>query len=273
LNAVAEGRVFPELRAAKRPMIILGSAALARDDGPAVYAAALKIAQSTGMFRSAEGNEPAWNGFNVLHSAAARVGGLDVGFVPAPGGRDTSSVLTGTQVGSIDAVFLLGADEIDPAKLGKAFKIYIGSHGDRGANAADVILPAAAYTEKDGTYVNTEGRVQLGERAVFPPGEAKEDWAIFRALSAVLGKTLPFDSLTELRAKMYAAVPHLAEIDKLPTPGPIAPNDAGLVGALGSAALTAPSADFYLTNPIARASAIMAECSSMFSRPRAMAAE
>ncbi len=273
LGAIAEGRTFADLKAAKRPMIILGSAAVARDDGAAIYAAALKIAEQAGVFQAPEAGEPGWNGFNVLHSAASRVGGLDIGFLPSPGGRDLASILTGAQVGAIEAVFLLGADEVDPAKLGGAFKIYIGSHGDKGANAADVILPAAAYTEKDATYVNTEGRVQLAERAVFPPGQAKEDWAIFRALSAVLGKTLPFDSLDELRAKMYAATPHLAEIDKVPGFAPVTSADLGVQVALGSAPLTAPWVDFYLTNPIARASEIMAECSSMFSRPKAMAAE
>ena len=129
-----------------------------------------------------------WNGFNVLHRAAARVGGLDLGFLPGPGGRDVAGILAGVPSGEIEVLYLLGADELDLADTGSAFVIYQGHHGDRGAARADVVLPGAAYTEKDATYVNTEGRVQLGRRAVFPPGEAREDWAILRALSGALGQ-------------------------------------------------------------------------------------
>ena len=154
-----------------------------------------------------------WNGFNVLHTAAARVGGLDLGFVPGKGGLDVEAMLDAASNGKIDVIYLLGADEIDMERLGNAFVIYQGSHGDKGAHRADVILPGAAYTEKDGTYVNTEGRVQMTARAVFPPGEAREDWKILRALSGVLGTPLPFDTSQQLRARMYEAHPHLALLD------------------------------------------------------------
>jgi len=216
-----------------------------------VLGLARKIAEQTGMVRDD------WNGFNVLHTAAARVGGLDIGFVPKEGGRDVEGILSGAERGDIDVVFLLGADEIDTDRLEKAFVVYIGSHGDEGVRHADVILPAAAYTEKPGIYVNTEGRVQWGLRSVFPPGDAREDWTILRALSDVIAHRLPFDSLGELRAKLYEAVPHMAELDVKPAAewGAF-----GADGKLDDAPFTLPVTDFYGTNPIARASCIMAEC-------------
>ena len=156
-----------------------------------------------------------WNGFNVLHSAASRVGGLDLGLVPGEGGLDAPAM---AKAGALDVLFNLGADEIDIEP--GAFVVYIGTHGDRGAHRADVILPGAAYTEKTGIYVNTEGRPQFAERAVFPPGDAREDWSILRALSDPLGAKLPFDSLTQLRAALAAAYPFLVRFDQ------IAPADA-----------------------------------------------
>ncbi len=159
--------------------------------------------------------KPDWNGFSVLHTAAARVAGLDLGFVPGKGGRDVEAILEGAQKGDIDVVYLLGADEIEVERLGSAFVVYQGSHGDRGAHRADVILPGAAYTEKDALYVNTEGRPQMTARAIFPPGEAREDWKIIRALSGVLGRPLPFNNVAELRAKLFAACPHLAMLDQI----------------------------------------------------------
>ena len=158
------------LRDAKHPMIVVGQGALARPDGERVLGAARSIAESCGLVRDD------WNGFNVLHHAAAQVGGLDLGFVPGSGGRAAEGIIAGCKSGDIEVLYLLGADQIDTADLGAAFVIYQGHHGDRGARRADVILPGAAYTEKDGTYVNTEGRVQLARRAVFPPGDAREDW-------------------------------------------------------------------------------------------------
>ena len=241
------------LRDAKRPMIIVGQGALARADGREVLAAALSLAREVGAV-TAE-----WNGFNVLHTAASRVAGLDLGLVPAAGGRDVGGILEGASSGDIEAVFLLHADEIDTAKLGRAFVVYQGSHGDRGAHRADVILPGAAYTEKSATWVNTEGRAQMGRRAVFPPGEAREDWAILRALSERLGKTLPYDNLAQLRAAMYDDAPNLMRIGQV-EPGELPQLSAGTPGA---DPFIHAIADFFLTNPIARASRTMAELSQL----------
>ncbi len=251
--ADGNGKFFQALKKAAKPLIIVGQGALSRADGGAVLGQTAKLAQAVGAV-TAE-----WNGFAVLHNAAARVGGLDIGFVPGEGGKDVAGMLGGT-----DVLFLLGADEIDMSKTGGAFAVYIGTHGDAGAHRANVILPAAAYTEKSGTYVNTEGRVQQTSRAGFAPGQAREDWAILRALSDVLGHKLPFDSLAQLRAKLYADHPHLARIDRIAAgeAGDIA-RVAKLGGRLGKGAFTAPVTDFYLTNPIARASAVMAECSAL----------
>lgn len=241
------------LRKASRPLIIVGQGALARADGAAVLSLAAKLAGKVNAVRDD------WNGFAVLHTAAARVGGLDLGFVPGEGGKDVAEMM-----GALDVLFLLGADELDMGGIGSAFTVYIGSHGDAGAHRADVILPGATYTEKSGTYVNTEGRVQMGNRAGFAPGDAKEDWAILRALSDVLGHRLPFDSLSQLRAALYAEFPHFAAIDRI-EPGN--PQDvatlAGRPGETGTAPFVSPVHDFYLTNPIARASAVMAECSAL----------
>jgi NADH-quinone oxidoreductase subunit G len=205
----------------------------------------------------------------VLHTAAARVGGLDLGFVPGEGGKDAAKMVADT-----DVLFLLGADELDFKRKKAGFTVYIGTHGDVGAHHADVILPASAYTEKSATYVNTEGRVQMTTRAGFAPGDAKEDWAILRALSDVLGHKLPFDSLAQLRAKLYEAHPHFARIEA------IEPGNAGDIaalakkgGRLAKSAFASPVKDFYLTNPIARASAVMAECSSLARNGFAQAAE
>ncbi|MFZ1681923.1 MAG: molybdopterin-dependent oxidoreductase, partial [Rhizobiaceae bacterium] len=200
-----------------------------------------------------------WNGFAVLSAAASRVGGLDIGLVPGKGGKDAAGM-----VKAMDVLILLGADELDLKPAKDAFVVYLGSHGDAGAHRADVILPGAAYTEKSGTYVNTEGRVQMTARAAFAPGEAREDWAVLRALSATLGRALPFDSLDQLRAGLHAAHPHMAAIDA------IAPGRAEDVAAIasktgktGAKPFASAVEDFYLTNPIARASAVMAECSAL----------
>ncbi|MFP1631402.1 NADH-quinone oxidoreductase subunit NuoG [Zhengella sp. ZM62] len=252
--SAGEGAFFETLRKAERPMILVGQGALARTDGAAVLAHAAKLAVACG----AVGAD--WNGFAMLHTAAARVGGLDIGFVPGEGGKDVAGMLGG----AMDVLFLLGADEFDMGQIGGAFTVYIGTHGDAGAHAADVILPAAAYTEKSGTYVNTEGRVQMTARAGFAPGDAKEDWAILRALSDVLGKKLPFDSLSQLRKALYEVHPHLAAIDEIAetgTGGIEALAKKG--GRLNKAPFVSPVADFYLTNPVARASTVMAECSAL----------
>lgn len=253
---------FDILSKAERPMIIVGTAALTGPNGADVLAAAAALAQRIGAVR--EG----WNGFNILHTAASRVGALDIGFVPGQGGQDFAAMAQG----GVDVLFNLGADEVEIAQ--GPFVVYVGTHGDRGAHRADVILPAAAYTEKSGTFVNLEGRVQVGFRASFPPGEAREDWAIFRALSAVLGKTLPFDSLSALRADLYAAVPHLEREGRMPADGSVLETLAGRApSSLSGGAFRGKGVDFYLTNPIARASKVMAECSRLAQQNHVEAAE
>jgi NADH-quinone oxidoreductase subunit G len=211
-----------------------------------------------------------WNGFNVLHTAAARVGGLDLGFLPREGGLDARAMV---QKGAVDVLFLLGADEIDLSQT-EATVIYLGSHGDAGAHRADIILPGAAYTEKNGIYVNTEGRVQLANRAVFPKGEAREDWAILRALSDRLGARLPYDTLGALRAKLFADHPTFGQVDYVPGAAAAARLDLSALKADGKpsdAPFTSAVKDFYLTNPIARASVTMAECSALAASQRASA--
>jgi NADH-quinone oxidoreductase subunit G len=251
--AAGKGRFAAVLKKAERPMIIVGQGALARADGAAVLALAASVSKMAGAFGDG------WNGFAVLHDAASRVGGLDLGFVPGEGGKDIAGM-----IGALDVLFLLGADELDMNAIGNAFTVYIGSHGDAGAHRADVILPGATYAEKSGTYVNTEGRVQLANRAGFAPGDAREDWAILRALSDVLGHRLPFDSLAQLRQRLYADHPHFAALDEI---APGSAQDvaalAGRGGALDRAPFASRVKDFYLTNPIARASAVMAECSAL----------
>jgi NADH-quinone oxidoreductase subunit G len=248
--AGGEHRWAARLRAAQRPMLVLGQGALTRPDGAQVLAMARAVADACGLVRDG------WNGFNVLHTAAARVAGLDLGFVPAAGGCDTAQILAGCKSRNIEILYLLGADEIDTGDLGDAFVIYQGHHGDRGARRADLILPGAAFSEKDGTYVNTEGRVQEAQRAIFPPGDAREDWKIVRALSGALGRPLPFDSLGELRRRMRQSLP--AEPDRL---GGEAWAPFGERGPVAAAPFVYPIADFYRTDPISRASATMAECS------------
>jgi len=253
---------FEKLKAAKNPLIIVGMGALARDDGAAVLAMARELADRLGAVRAD------WNGFAVLHTAAARVGGLDLGLVPGEGGRDVAGILAGCEKREIDVVYLLAADEIDTGRLGKAFVIYQGHHGDAGAHRADVILPGAAYTEKPGTYVNTEGRVQQGFRAVYPPGDAREDWAILRALSDALGKTLPYDTIDQVRARLVAVNRSFAAIDHQ-TAGALGPF--GAAGPLADTPFVSPIANFYMTCPISRASKVMADC--MASRAILQAAE
>jgi NADH-quinone oxidoreductase subunit G len=173
---------------------------------------------------------------------------------------------------ALDVLFLLGADEIDVAP--GAFTVYIGTHGDRGAHRADVILPGAAYTEKSCLYVNTEGRVQMAARAGFPPGDAREDWAILRALSEVVGHKLPFDSLNGLRAALFATYPHLQRVDAIAAGNPADVGKlADLAGTPDKAPFRSAFEDFYFTNPIARASAVMAECSAIAEGATRTAAE
>jgi NADH-quinone oxidoreductase subunit G len=271
LAAIADGsHPFAKvLTDAQRPMIVLGGGAIARTDGAAVLNLAARIAADTGMIGPAGTHaEGGWNGFNILHTAASRVAALDLGFLPLDGGRDVAAMVDGAQKGEIDFLYLLGADEFDVAHLGRAFVVYQGSHGDAGAHHADVILPGAAYTEKDGLYINFEGRAQRGRRAVFPPGDAKEDWAILRALSDVLGVKLPYDSRAALMMAAQKDVTHFAAlVGSAPVHADTRPatwEEIGIAGALDGAPVVHAINDFYLTNPIARASETMARCSREF---------
>lgn len=255
---------------AQNPMVVLGPGALARPDGQAVYDLALRLAATTRMIG------PDWNGFNVLNTAASRVGALDIGFMPVSGGLDIHGILNGASSGDIKAVWLHGADEIDASRLGDAFVIYQGHHGDRGAHRADVILPGAAFTEKNATYVNLEGRAQTARMAVFPPGEAKEDWKIVRALAGRLDQDLGFNSLRELRQAMIQATPSLGEIDTI-APSELSPvikaaadRDSGKVG---DQPFSSPVTNFYQTDPISRASETMAQCVAQLTAAPAEAAE
>ncbi len=234
---------------AKRTLVIVGQGALRRPDGAAVLGNAMKMAEVSG------------SGFLVLHNAASRVGAMDLGFATQGG---MAAALDGAEV-----IYNLGADECDLPE--GAFVIYQGSHGDRGAHRADVILPGAAYTEQSGLFVNTEGRVQIANRAGFPPGEAKEDWAILRALSGEMGAALPWNSMDQLRAALFAAHPHFARVDQIEP----AEWKAEPAGAMEKAPFRPAIEDHYLTNPIARASEIMATLSRDAKARRAarMAAE
>jgi len=261
INDIAAGRhPFNDvLRNAKNPMIIMGAHIFARQDGKALLGMLKGLAEATGVVKDG------WNGFNILHSAASRVGGLDLGFLPESGGKDTCGIIEACEKGEIDLVYLLGADEIDFDRLGNAAVIYQGHHGDKAAHRADVILPGAAYTEKDGTYVNTEGRVQLARAAAFPPGEAKEDWKILRALSSALGKDLPYNDLGSLRQNMVAQNSIFQAIDSLESPvwGDFGTKDDFLLEPFEPAI-----ENYYMTDPISRASETMAACTESFVLPQ-----
>ncbi len=230
---------------AARPALIMGGGALGV---PGAHGAALALVKALGLVRDG------WNGFNVLHMAAARMGGLMLGYATAGG--------IGAVADAKPAVLLLlGADEVPFDRFATSLKVYIGHHGDKAAHVADIVLPGAAYTEKDGTWVNLEGRVQRGEKAVFAPGDAREDWTILRALSDALGKPLPFDDFAGLRAAMFAAVPALATeglADYGQGGGWVAPK----LDAKASGPIPYPIRDFYLTNAICRASPTMQRCSA-----------
>ena len=251
------------LKNAKKPIVLVGAGAFGRHDGAAILARAAKLALDIDAVKDG------WNGFAVLHDTASRAGALDIGFAAGADGLNAAQMTT---FGTLDVLFLLGADEVKVPD--GTFVVYIGTHGDAGAHRADVILPGAAYTEKSGIFVNTEGRAQMANRAGFPPGEAREDWAIIRALSEVLGKKLPFDSLASLRQALFKTAPHLMRLDQ------IAAGDAAAIktlatrgGEVEKVPFKASVEDFYLTNPIARASAVMAECSRLASGRMLTAAE
>jgi NADH-quinone oxidoreductase subunit G len=237
---------------AKKPIIIVGQGALARPDGSAILAAAWRLAAHVGALSQD------WHGFNVLHTAAARVGALDLGFVPGPNGKGIDAMLGG----GVDLLWLLGADRFDPARIAAGtFVVYQGHHGDAGAQRADVILPGAAYTEKSGTYVNTEGRVQRGFRAIYPPGDAREDWTILRAFSAVIGKALPYDTIEALRTRLEQVNPVFGRVGFLPRFG--CSDHTGPTGdpaVLSDAPLASSVPNYYVTDPISRSSPTMAAC-------------
>ena len=225
--------------AAAKPALIIGGGALGRG----AMGATIVAAASLNLIRDG------WNGFNMLHLAASRMAGLMLGYAQAGGIADVQNA-------NPELVLLLGADEVAPDRFASAFKVYIGHHGDKGAAGADLVLPGAAYSEKQGTFVNTEGRVQRSERAAFPPGDAREDWTIFRAVSDLIGKPLPFDRFDQLRAAMHADTPALARDGLIDLPWSPPKLDANVSGPVGY-----PIADFYLTNAIARASPTMHRCS------------
>lgn len=243
------------LKDAEFPLIVIGQAALTREDGGAVLDLTRRLAESVGAVK--EG----WNGFSVLHTAAARVGGLDLGFVPRAGGHGVPGIVAAAGNGGLDVLFLLQADEIDMKGLGNTFVVYIGSHGDAGAHRADVVLPAAAYTEKSATYVNMEGRVQRTALAIFPPGEAKEDWRIVRALSDAVGKPLPYDTVEALRQKMAEVNPVFATLGSV-TKAPW--GTFGVAGPLLDKPFLPAIDNYYMTDPISRASKTMADCTGAF---------
>jgi NADH-quinone oxidoreductase subunit G len=251
LAELAEGKgAFAEtLSKAKNPMIIVGEGAFARADGYVVQALARKVAEKFNMVRDG------WNGFNVLHLAGGRVGALMLGFT----GGDRIKML------NADVLYLLGADEVPVDQIGKnTFVIYQGHHGNALAGRADVILPGSAYTEKNATYVNTEGRVQQAKQAIFPPGEAREDWKIIRALSEAIGKTLPYDTLAQLRARMVQAHPAFAAVDKVT---PALWGVFGKDGACDKKPFAIATQNFYQTDSITRSSKVMADSAAAFAAP------
>lgn len=253
LEEIAKGKqpFSKVLKEAKRPMLIIGGTALACGNSENIFAITRQIAEKYNMV------QPDWNGYNILHTAAGRVGGLELGFVPEKGGMATEGIIAGCEKGSIEAVILLGADEIDTHRLKKSFVVYIGHHGDKGAEVADVVFPATAYTEKNATYVNMEGRPQQTQVAVFAPGEAKEDWKIIVELARASGVALHYDTLEQLREDMYKAVPRLAllgQVEKAPWV------EFGKEGPLQAEPFPVAIQNFYMTDPISRASRIMAQC-------------
>ncbi|MDE1151205.1 MAG: NADH-quinone oxidoreductase subunit NuoG [Micavibrio sp.] len=241
-----KGAFAEALSKAQNPMIILGAGALRRSDGMAIHALARKVAEKFNMVKDG------WNGFNLLHTAAARVGALALGFT----GGSLDTILAG------DVAYLLGADDVPVSKIGKdTFVIYQGHHGDKAAARADVILPGAAYTEKNATYVNNEGRVQRAKQAVFPLGDAREDWKIIRALSEAVGQTLPYDDLADVRARLVKENAIFATADSVQ---PVEWKTFGKDGTCDKAPFVLPIDNFYMTDPISRASKVMADCTEAF---------
>jgi NADH-quinone oxidoreductase subunit G len=262
LAEIASGKhaVAEALKNAKNPVVLIGAGALARADGEAVLATAKQIATNCNVVR--EG----WNGFNMLHSAAARVGALDVCFVPQKGGLDMAGIVDAASKEEVKLVYLLGVDEIDMAYFGGAFVVYQGHHGDIGAHRADVVLPGAAYTEKNAFYVNTEGRVQETRRAVFAPGQAREDWQIIVGLGHALGQTVPYNTHAALRARIAKEFTSFANLDArmIATWKP----QTASAGSIRAEKFDYPVANFYMTDPISRTSKTMAQCTESVRQTR-----
>ena len=244
-------------------MIIVGTSALTRTDSLAILQIINDICKTCNLFKKD------WNGLNILHHAAARVGALDIGFVPkAHGAMNTSSMLEAAKSGKLKALYLLGADELDVTQLENCFVIYQGHHGDKSAHIADVILPGSAYNEKNGIYVNLEGRVQMAYRATFAPGDAREDWSILCALSQYCNHMLPFNTHEQLRRHLYESYPHLRIINNVKTTFVdsidfTSTNKTNCINIENT--VFAPAVDnFYMTDVIGRASKTMATCTSEF---------
>ena len=266
LNALTDGAggLVRILSLAERPMIIVGRGALARPDGQAVLAAAWRLALAAGVVKDG------WNGFNVLHQLGGQVGALELGFVPGEGGKDVAGMMGG----GVDALWLLNADGFDASQIGAGtFVVYQGHHGDAAAARADVILPGAAYTEKDATWVNTEGRAQRSYRAVMPPGEAREDWRIIRAFSEGVGKTLPYDDQASIRARLATASPVFASVGEPPAASDDKTAPAGDPLAVSAAPFALPVQNYHQVDVISRASEVMAECARIYGPQPALAAE
>lgn len=247
--------ICTDLKAAKNPMIIIGEGITTRKDAGIMLGDLYEIATANNLIR--EG----WNGWNVLHTAAGRVGGLDLGFIPSAKGKDVAGILDAAEAGEMSVVYLLGADEIDTSKLKKAFVIYQGHHGDKGAHSADVVLPGAAYTEKSATYMNTEGRVQRTRLAAFPPGEAKEDWKIITELATAMGHDLGYSTIRQLRDAMVQVSGSFSKLDEIV---PAKMGKIGKSGKVSSEPITNTITNFYMTDPISRNSKTMAECTAEF---------
>ncbi len=247
-----------QFKQAEFPMLILGMGALAREDGAEILNLAYALSEKFDLIKP----EKDWNGFNLLHTAAARAGGLALGFYPKEDGLDTTSIIKRVTSNEIQTLFLLGADEIDRSVLQKAFVIYLGTHGDKGAEFADIVLPGASYTEKDALWMNIEGRVQMGWRSVYPPGEAKEDWRILRALADQLNIKLPYQNLFELRSRIAREHSFFTEFGKrVKLTKKLTPKPFDQKVKLSDQVFSSLIEDFYITDPISRSSKTMRACS------------
>ncbi len=267
LQAIAEKKhpFCKFLKSAKNPMIIVGNGLLIRDDAKAL------LNYISTIIKNFEVIYKGWNGFNVLHTAASRVAGLDISFLPGKNGKSAKKMLKDASAGKMQMIWLLGADEIDTAKLKNTFVVYQGHHGDAGAHIADIILPGAAYTEKNGIYLNFEGRVQEVRRAIFPPGEAKDDWSIIRAFSGFIGHPLSFDSHDACRQMLFTNHPHFAEIGQLHKSRW---RKIGKPGKVSNSPILPALTEFYMTCPMSRASQTMADTrTSRENNSKPMAAE